>query len=150
MPLISSVEPAAKFRIVGAVEDKFRKRYESPQVEFMGTVIDLGEAVVDCVIGVCPIRIGAGVQNKMLDYMALGMPAVTTRIGAEGLEGRDGEVYIVADEPQQMANVILDLLNDAPRRDQLSRQARELMEARYSWEGRLAELPSRILLSKLR
>lgn len=150
LPLIHRVDPEVRFRVVGAVDDKFRERLESSHVEFTGPVPDLAQALEGCAIGVCSVRMGAGVQNKMLDYMALGMPAVTTTIGAEGLEGQDGDSYIVADEPQLMADAITALLRDAPRRDKLARQARALIEARYTWAGRLAELPSRILAAGLR
>lgn len=145
LPLIHRVDPEVKFRAVGAVDDKFRARFEGSHVEFTGSVPELAQAVADCAIGVCPVRMGAGVQNKMLDYMALGMAAVTTTIGAEGLEGRGGGAFVVADEPQSMADAIVALLNDSQRREQMTRQARALMETRYSWAGRLAELPSRIL-----
>lgn len=150
LPLIHRVDPDVRFKAAGAVDEGFRAKYEGSHVEFTGPVPDLAQAVSDCAVGVCPVRMGAGVQNKMLDYMALGMPAVTTRIGAEGLEGQDGDAFMVADDPQQMADAILALLADAPRREQLAHRARALMESRYSWAGRLAELPSRILTASAR
>lgn len=145
LPVIHLSDPEVKFRIVGPVDAGFKARFEGSHVQFIGPVPDLAQAVEDCVLGVCPVRIGAGVQNKMLDYMALGIPAITTRIGAEGL---DGDAFVVADSPNEFAAAVLSLLNDQDLRTQLTQKGRRLMETNYSWAGRLADLPSRILESK--
>lgn len=148
LPLIQRTDPNVKLRVVGAVDEKFRARFESSDVEFTGSVPDLANAVDDCVLGLCPVRIGAGVQNKMLDYMALGLPAVTTPIGAEGLEGGRDTAFLVADGPQRFAEAIVTLLHDSPKREQLALAGRRVVEQQYSWTGRLAALPARIQASR--
>lgn len=148
LPIIRREEPTARLRVVGAVPDSFKARFESSFVYFTGPVVDLAKAVEDCVLGVCPVRIGAGIQNKMLDYMALGMAAVTTGVGAEGFEKLNGHAFVVSDGPEEMAATILSLLNDGGRRRELASQGRQMVEANYSWSGRLSDLPSRILKSR--
>ena len=150
LPIIHRSEPNVKFRVVGLVDAKFKARFESRYVEFTGPVPDLASAVEDCVLGICPVRIGAGMQNKMLDYMALGLPAVTTRIGAEGLENHDGNTFTVADEPNELAAIIIKLLHDEPRRHQLAHAGRQLMEKQYSWAGRLADFSRHIIAARKR
>jgi len=145
LPLIHRVDPDVRFKAVGAVDDSFCTKYKGSHVEFTGPVPDLAEALSDCAIGVCPIRLGAGVQNKMLDYMSLGMAAVTTQIGAEGLDGLQGDEFVIANDAQQMADAILTLLADAAHREQMAYRGRSLVESHYSWAGRLSEFPSRIL-----
>ncbi len=148
LPLIHNSDPDVKFRVVGAVDDNFKARFEGSHVQFTGPVPDLAKALEDCVLGVCPVRIGAGVQNKMLDYMALGLPAVTTRIGAEGLDGQKDHTFVVTDDkPEAFAETITSLLDNDKWRRQLARNGRELMEDHYSWAGRLGDLPLRMLQS---
>jgi len=147
LPIIRSIDPGVIFKICGKVDAGFRMRFSSDHVKFTGAVPNLAQAMADCVIGVCAVRIGAGIQNKMLDYMALGLVAVTTRIGAEGLEGLDGREFLVADDAQTMATAILSLLDDTSRRDQMALDARAIVESSYSWAGRLENLSSRIQLS---
>jgi glycosyltransferase involved in cell wall biosynthesis len=147
LPLIRRIDPDVTFKVCGKVDTGFQMKFSTDYVEFTGAVPNLAEAMADCVIGVCPVRIGAGIQNKMLDYMALGLVAVTTQIGAEGLEGRDGKEFLVVDDAQTMAITILSLLDDTSRRDQIALDARAIVESRYSWAGRLGKLSSRIQLS---
>lgn len=149
MPIIHRSQPDVKLRVVGAVDKKFKADHESSHVQFTGSVPDLAHSVEECVLGICPVRIGAGVQNKMLDYMALGLPAVTTPIGAEGLKNPGGgAAFLVADGDNEFATTIVSLLNDMPLRKQLAQTGRHLMEAAYSWEGSLATFPERILAAR--
>lgn len=145
LPLIHRVDPEVKLRVVGAVEEKFRFRYESSHIEFIGPAPDLADAMTGCVVGVCPVRMGAGIQNKMLEYMAMGLAAVTTRIGAEGLEGSNGDAFVIANDAPEMAEAILGLLADAARRRLIAENARAIVETQYSWESQLATLPQRVL-----
>jgi len=145
LPAIRRHDPEVKLRVIGAVDEKFKARFESPHVQFTGPVPDLARAAEDCVIGICPVRIGAGMQNKMLDYMALGLPAVTSRVGAEGLDGSDGSTFVVASTPEEFADTILSLLQDEGRRRELAQSARMMIEANSSWSARLAGLPGRLL-----
>jgi len=85
-------------------------------------------------ICIAPIRIGGGQRMKILEAMALGTPVVTTSKGIEGIEAKDKEHVIVADDPVAFAQSIIDLLRDRESRAQLSRNARLLIENKYSWE----------------
>jgi len=82
---------------------------------------------------VVPMRFGAGVQNKLLEAMALRKPVVTTSLGAKAIKGEDGKHFLVADDPEEMANKILDLLEDKEKRRSLGEEARALVEKEYTW-----------------
>lgn len=142
LPIIRRSQPDAALKVVGIVDDSFKSRFEGQAVEFTGAVADLAKTVSDCVIGVCPMRIGAGVQNKMLDYMAMGLPVVTTGIGAEGL---GASAFLVAGTSEDFAKKILLLLGDRPLRLKLADAGRDIVENGYSWEARLSDFPSRIM-----
>ena len=62
-----------------------------------------------------PILSGSGVRVKLLEAFAAGIPVVSTRLGAEGLAAKDGEICALADDPQDFAERVVDLLRD-PRK----------------------------------
>ena len=134
-----------RFRIVGQIPDKARVKFNGLEgVEMTGLVPAVADAVRDCFAGVCPVRIGAGVQNKLLEYMALGLPAVTTSIGLEGLGARDREELFVADSPADFSERVLDLWTDRSNAERLAANARRYVEADHSWSAMLAPLVDRI------
>jgi hypothetical protein len=66
--------------------------------------------------------------------MAIAKPVVSTRVGAEGLDVRDGENILLADAPEPFAAAVIGLLREPHRRLALGAAARRLVEHRYSWE----------------
>jgi len=74
---------------------------------------------------VCPILSGSGVRVKLLEAFAAGIPVVSTRLGAEGLADRDGDICALADEPAEFAWRVVDLLRDPQRAAEMSARARE-------------------------
>ncbi len=134
-----------RFRIVGQITDKGRSKFAGfAGVEVTGKVESVADSVRDCFAGVCTVRIGAGVQNKLLEYMALGLPAVTTSVGLEGLVARDGEDLYVADTPQEFCQKLLGLWNDEAEANRLATNARQYVEAHHTWAAMLSPLVDRI------
>ena len=89
---------------------------------------------------VVPLRIGGGTRFKILEAMAMGKPIVSTTIGAEGLDVRDGSEILLADKPDAFALQVGRLLDDAPLRDAMGAAGRALVERRYSWDASVARL----------
>ena len=80
---------------------------------------------------VCPILSGSGVRVKLLEAFAAGIPVVSTRLGAEGLASKDGEICALADDPQDFADRVVDLLRDPAKAEQMAARARaEIVEHR--------------------
>jgi glycosyltransferase involved in cell wall biosynthesis len=71
---------------------------------------------------------------KIFEALAMGKPVVSTTIGAEGLPMVDGEHFIAADSPAEMARAVVSLLRDPARRKALGSAGRELVEQRHSWQ----------------
>ena len=80
---------------------------------------------------------------KILDAWAMGQAVVSTSVGCEGLDARDGENAIIADNPEDFAAAVVRALGDPVQRDRLGRLARETVENRYSWEVIGAEMDQR-------
>lgn len=89
---------------------------------------------------VVPIRIGGGTRLKILEAMAAGRCVVSTTVGAEGLDVRDGEHLSIADDPADFARAVVSLLRDPARRQALAHAARALVEAEYGWDRAASQM----------
>ncbi|EPL4979341.1 glycosyltransferase family 4 protein, partial [Escherichia coli] len=73
-------------KIIGRIKEVDEiKLSKYTNVKIIGAVNNVADASLDGHIGICPIRLGAGVQNKILEYMALGLPCITSSVGYEGI-----------------------------------------------------------------
>jgi glycosyltransferase involved in cell wall biosynthesis len=106
-----------------------------PEIEVPGFVPDLFGYLDRFPVMVNPMVTGAGLKNKTLEALAVGMAVVSTRLGVDALEVRDGEHALLADDPAAFGDAVLTLLDDARRRADLAAGARRLVRQRYSWEA---------------
>jgi glycosyltransferase involved in cell wall biosynthesis len=135
----------AVFRVVGRIRERDAAKLRSfSDVEVTGSTEDLPRAVADAWIGVCPVRLAAGVQNKILEYMSLGLPVVTTNIGLQGLSAKPGEELLVADSPTEFAHQIYDLWTQKQLHSMLSLNGRRYVEHRHDWDVMLEPMTQRI------
>ena len=97
-----------------------------------GFVDDLCAVLGAVDIALCPLQWGGGTKLKMLDYLAAGLPTVTTPVGAEGIDIVDGESALVRTDSAGFVEAIEQLLASDKQREQMSRNAAEVGE-RYHW-----------------
>ena len=95
-------------------------------------------------ISIVPLRIGGGSRLKILEALSMGKAVVSTSLGAEGLELTDGEHLLIADEPENFAGAVAELLNDPAKRKKLGENGQKLVTGKYQWVG-LAEIQSKFL-----
>ena len=139
--------PDCTFYIVGGKpSDKVQKLAQLPGVVVTGRVPDVRPYLDASVIAVAPMRIARGVQNKVLEAMAMAKPVVMTSMGQEGIEVDDYQKSLVIDEPNLMAEKIIALIKKDERK---YAQNREWIIHRYSWAGALEKLPSLLNLPAL-
>jgi glycosyltransferase involved in cell wall biosynthesis len=126
--------PDACVVIAGRNPDpRFIRRFRDiPDFRFTGTVDDMRPMIARAAVCVAPLRIGSGTRLKILEAAALAKPIVSTTLGAEGLDFRDGEEILLADEPAAFAEAVAGLLRDNRRRTVLGRAARRRVEAQYT------------------
>ena len=80
------------------------------------------------------MRFAAGIQNKVLEAMAAGLPVVTTSYVNNGLQAEAGRHLLIADEPEQFVAAVIALLNDRAYRRRLGHAGREFVLSHYRWE----------------
>ncbi|MEK7317421.1 MAG: TIGR03087 family PEP-CTERM/XrtA system glycosyltransferase [Candidatus Eisenbacteria bacterium] len=145
LPLIRASVPEARFLIVGRdPAAEVRRLGRLPGVEVTGTVPDVRPYLAEAAMAVAPFRIARGVQSKVLEAMASGLPVVGTRLAFQGLMAREEDGVRMADTPEALAQVSAALLLDATSQRSLGRAARLYVERHHHWE-RLGEQLDRIL-----
>jgi polysaccharide biosynthesis protein PslH len=117
-------------------------------IEVVGTVPDVRPYLERAALSVVPLRIGGGTRLKIYEAMALGVPIVSTTIGAEGLPVRDGEHLRLADSPQAQAATLIELLQRPDEARRLATNARRYVERHCSWEAVSAQFVSQANLRK--
>ena len=130
--------PDSRFWIIGAdPTPEVKALGKIPGVFVTGKVDDITHYAQDAMVSVCPMRIGAGVQNKILESMAMGIPVVTSSLGLSGLMARDTRDVLVADTPDEYITKILRIHNDINMTRRLTENARACIENNYAWEKTL-------------
>ncbi|MHB0999871.1 MAG: glycosyltransferase [Armatimonadota bacterium] len=136
-PIIKKSRPDAKFRIIGSdPPDSIRELGNDPSVEITGHVPDIRPYLASSGIITCPLTIGVGIQNKMLEAMCMGKPVVASSIACKGIpDAIDGQHLIRADDPGKAASDILELMDNPELRQVLGKHAFNLVRDKYSWES---------------
>ncbi|MFA5904037.1 MAG: TIGR03087 family PEP-CTERM/XrtA system glycosyltransferase [Desulfobacula sp.] len=144
-PLIKKECPDALFYIVGSNPATAVKDLETIQgVRVTGFVEDIRPYYQYADICVIPLRIAAGVQNKILEAMAMGKPVVTTSRAFDGINGRSPEHAMVGDSPEQFSNAVLSLLKDEDKRTGLGKNANHFVRQAYDWKINMKRLENLI------
>jgi sugar transferase (PEP-CTERM/EpsH1 system associated) len=141
LPRVRERCPEARFTIVGSQPTTEVERLAGlPGVEVTGFVDDTRDYLRRAAISVAPLRIARGIQNKVLEALAMGLPVVGTTSATQGVGGEPGKDYLVADDATSQVEAICGLLRDSERSSALATKGRELVERHYDWETCLAPL----------
>jgi len=150
LPLIQQRQPEAQFWVVGKDPTaKVRQLSEHPGVHVTGGVPDVRPYLEQAGIFVCPVRYGSGVKNKLLAALAMQKPVVATRQSLDGLDLREQEDLLVADEPTEFAAKVVQLIEDPDHARRLASSGRAFVGDRYSWESSARTLEE-VLLGAVR
>lgn len=147
LPKIRARRPDAAFYIVGGKPAReVRGLTRLPGVHVTGSVQDVRPYIQHGNVVVCPLRIARGIQNKVLEGMAMGRPVVATPAAFEGISATPGRDIAIAEDPQAFADQVVALL-DAKAAAEMGRRARERIVEIYGWEKNLAVL-DRLMFEK--
>ena len=145
-PAVARAVPGARFLIVGLNPGPaVRRLAELPGVTVTGAVPEVRSYYRQAAVCVAPLRIARGIQNKVLQSMALGVPVVATSAAARGLESRPDEHLLVEDDPARFAQAVIGLLGDRDGRRRLAERARGFVERNHSWPAILARIEALVV-----
>ena len=139
-PAVRARVPDARFAVVGRNPDPAVLRLgDIPGVIVTGAVPDVRPWLAAARVAVAPLRTARGVQNKVLEAMAMARAVVASPAAFEGIDATPGTELVVADRLGE-ADAVAALLADPARAERIGRAARARMAARYGWEAALAPL----------
>jgi glycosyltransferase involved in cell wall biosynthesis len=140
-PRIAAARPEARMVVIGhspprelaqVVKDRGLAWTFTGFVDDVRPHVNAGDAYV------IPLRVGAGTRIKAFEAMAMGCPVASTTIGVEGLPVIPGKHCLIGDSAEALAGAVLKLLSDAGARQAISREARKLVEERFSFRAAAA------------
>ena len=139
-PRVLSAQPNVKFHLAGKGLSKTDPRFFQTGIVNHGEVDDAEVFMQSRGIMIVPIQAGSGIRIKSLEAMALGVPVVSTSIGAQGLTVESGTQMIIADDPAGFADGIIQLLLNPAASQEMTQQARVYVEQHHNLKRNTAEL----------
>ena len=134
LPSVKKQIPDAKFLVIGGGASDELQRLSNDHIIFSGRVKDVREYLNQCKVFVCPMIFGSGIKTKNLEAMSMGLPLVTTSVGAENINARDLQDWIVADDEQEFADAVIGLLSDENKRQIMGKNANEFIKKNFTWQ----------------
>lgn len=137
-PLIKEKVPGAKFYIVGSLPPKDIQALSSYDIIVTGFVEDLENEIASSAVVVAPIRIAAGIQNKVLVAMAAGVPVVLNELLAHAIpELQTRNNCFISRTDQEMADDCVSIMRDSKLRKQVGMNGYQVVQQHYTWERNL-------------
>jgi polysaccharide biosynthesis protein PslH len=134
MPLIWQKRPGVKLVIVGSNPSaSVRRLAQDARIEVTGFVADMRPYIEQAQVAVCPLPYAVGIQNKILEAMALGTPVVASSHAAAGLLATADQNLLIADQPSAFAASVLHLLDNPDQRARLSQNGLAYIATYHNW-----------------
>jgi len=139
LPQLRERFPDLHFYIVGrSPTSAVQALAAKPGVIVTGTVPDVRPYLQHAAAAVAPLRVARGIQNKVLEAMAMGRPVVVARSCAEVIEATDGAELVTAETVPDYVERLSELLQDPQRSEQIGAAGRRCVQSRYSWDAHLS------------
>ena len=138
-PKIKTAVSDAVFMIIGAEpSETIKSLHDGKNVIVTGFVDDIQAEISKCCLAVAPVRVAAGIQNKVLVAFGCGVPVVLTPlISAAISELKDSENCFITDEDNDFAKKCISIMTDSELRHTLSQKGYEMVKTNYSWNEKL-------------
>jgi len=133
MPIVWKTLPETKLYIAGATPDPKVKKAASDKIIVSGWLDDIRDAYAQSCVFIAPMRIGTGLQNKLLEAMSMRLPAITSPLANASLGAKPNEEILIGSNAQEMAKNILTLLNDAQKAKQIAQAGFDFTNRVYDW-----------------
>ena len=134
LPFILSHKPCIRILIAGASPNLRVSVLKSENIEVSGWVPDMRECYAMAKIFIAPMQIGTGLQNKLLEAMAMQIPCITSPLANQALQAKENEEILIADSPEAYARHILFLLDNPEKANQIAFAGYNYILNNFSWE----------------
>ena len=134
MPIVWKTLPEAKLYIAGATPDPKVKKAASDKIFVSGWIDDIRDAYAQSRVFIAPMRIGTGLQNKLLEAMSMRLPAITSPLANASLGAKPDEEILIGSNAEEMAQNIIILLTDKERAERIAQAGFDFTNRVYDWE----------------
>ena len=139
LPIVWKTLPEVKMYIAGATPDPRVKKCANEKIIVSGWLDDIRTAYAESRVFIAPMRIGTGLQNKLLEAMSMRLPAITSPLANASLGAKPNEEILVGSNAQEMAQHIVTLLTDKEKADRLAQAGFDFTNHVYDW-GKATEV----------
>ena len=133
MPIVWATRPETTLYIAGATPDPRVKRAASERIIVSGWLDDIRTAYAQSRVFIAPMRIGTGLQNKLLEAMSMRLPAITSPLANASLGAKPDEEILVGSDANEMAQHIITLLTDTEKAEQIAQAGFDFTNRVYDW-----------------
>ena len=150
MPIVWKTLPNAKLYIAGATPDPKVKKVASERIIVSGWLDDIRDAYAQSRVFIAPMRIGTGLQNKLLEAMSMRLPAITSPLANASLGAKPDEEILVGGNAEEMAKHVITLLTDKEKAEYIAQAGFDFTNRVYDWEKATERLEKemKIILNK--
>lgn len=143
--VLPRLPPAMHLKLIGDCPDDLRREFERhARVEVTGRVPDIAAACADCFAAVAPLNVATGIQNKVLEYFAMGLPAVLSASVARGLLPASAGCFVEAESVEQWVAALTGLARNPADANAMAGRARRYVEEHHNWDRIGAALVQRL------
>ena len=139
LPIVWKTLPDVKMYIAGATPDPRVKKCANEKIIVSGWLDDIRTAYAESRVFIAPMRIGTGLQNKLLEAMSMRLPTITSPLANASLGAKPNEEILVGSNAQEMAQHIITLLTDKEQADRLAQAGFDFTNRVYDW-GKATEV----------
>jgi polysaccharide biosynthesis protein PslH len=140
LPIILKRKPDISLLIAGANPHLRISVLKSANVEVTGWVSDMRECYAAARIFIAPMQIGTGLQNKLLEAMAMQVPCITSPLANQALQAKENEEILIARTPEEYADKVLLLLTNPDKSREIAMNGYNYVLRNYSWEKETAKI----------
>ena len=149
MPLVRKKLPNASLTLAGATPHTDVMALKNENIKVTGWMEDIRESYAKAKIFIAPMQIGTGLQNKLLEAMAMKIPCITSGLANKALEAIPEKEILVGNTPEEYAEHIFRLLENEQLSKNLSDNAYKLVHSKYNWDGATKKLEHLIINTKV-
>ncbi len=138
LPIVWKTRHETTLYIAGATPDPKVKKAASERIIVSGWLDDIRDAYAQSRVFIAPMRIGTGLQNKLLEAMSMRLPAITSPLANASLGAKPDDEILIGSNAQEMAQHIITLLTDTEKAEQIAQAGFDFTNRVYDW-GRATE-----------
>ncbi len=140
LPVLMAKKPGIRLLIAGANPHIRVMVLKSANVDVSGWVPDMRVCYARARIFIAPMQIGTGLQNKILEAMAMKVPCITSPLAYQAIQAEEGQEILVAGTPAEYADHVLALLNNPAKAREIAQSGHDFILRNYNWETETAKI----------